>query len=111
LILWPGDDDRRTVGGVVGGTYWRWLLTDFLWIDEGIRGLGRRLLMAAEREAIRRGCRCACLETFSFRAPAFYEKLGYLVFGTLDDCAPGHRRYSLKKQFQPGPVDLATAAE
>jgi hypothetical protein len=37
------------------------------------------------------------LDTFDFQVKAFYEKLGYELFGILDDCPPGHRRYFLKK--------------
>jgi GNAT superfamily N-acetyltransferase len=101
LTIWLRDNQQRIVGGVIGSTYWRWLLVEFLWIDEQIRGrgYGRLLLTTAEREALRRGCRHACLETFSFQAPAFYEKLGYVVFGVLDDFPGRHRRYSFKKDF------------
>ncbi len=103
LTIWLRDDQQRIVGGVIGSTYWGWLLVEFLWVDERLRGrgYGRLLLTTAEREAVRRGCRHACLETFSFQAPAFYAKLGYVVFGILDDFPDRHRRYSLKKDFAP----------
>jgi len=41
---------------VIGSTYWGWLLVQFLWVDERIRGrgYGRLLLTTAEREAMRR---------------------------------------------------------
>jgi len=103
LTIWLRDDQQQIVGGVIGSTYWGWLLVEFLWVDERIRGrgYGRLLLTAAEREAVRRGCRHVCLETFSFQAPAFYEKLGYVAFGVLDDFPGRHRRHSLKKDLQP----------
>ena len=102
LTIWLRDNRHQIVGGLLGSTYWEWLLTDFLWVDEGIRGrgYGRQLLIAAEQEALRRGCRHACLETFSFQAPTFYEKLGYVVFGVLDDFPGEHKRYSLKKELE-----------
>lgn len=102
LTIWLRDNRHQIVGGLVGSTYWGWLLTDFLWVDEDIRGrgYGRQLLIAAEQEALRKGCRHACLETFSFQALAFYEKLGYVVFGVLDDFPSGHKRYSLKKELE-----------
>jgi hypothetical protein len=37
------------------------------------------------------------LDTFDFQARGFYERNGYELFGTLDDCPPGHKRYYLKK--------------
>jgi len=60
-------------------------------------GLGRRLIKQAEEEAVRRGCRGVWLDTFSWQARGFYEKLGYSVFGTIDDYPPGHQRFFLKK--------------
>ncbi|MDB5536981.1 MAG: Acetyltransferase family protein, partial [Devosia sp.] len=37
------------------------------------------------------------LDTFSFQARPFYEKLGYSVFGTIPDYPPGGARYFLSK--------------
>jgi hypothetical protein len=37
------------------------------------------------------------LDTFSFQAREFHERLGYTVFGTITDCPPGHSRFFLKK--------------
>jgi hypothetical protein len=39
------------------------------------------------------------LSTFSFQARPFYEKLGYEVFATLEDCPVGHCEYFLRKQL------------
>ena len=39
------------------------------------------------------------LDTFAFQAPAFYEKQGYTLFGTIEDLPPGHARYFLQKRF------------
>ena len=37
------------------------------------------------------------------RAKRFYEKLGYSVFGTLEDYPAGHSRYFLRKTLgEPG---------
>jgi ribosomal protein S18 acetylase RimI-like enzyme len=60
-------------------------------------GWGRALLERAEEEAIARGLQGVWLDTFSFQAPGFYQKLGYEVFGTLADYPPGHTRYFLRK--------------
>jgi GNAT superfamily N-acetyltransferase len=102
LTIFLRDSRGQLVGGLVGSTYWRWLTTDFLWVAEDLRGkgYGRQLLVAAEREALRRGCKHACLETFSFQAKGFYEKLGYVAFGALDDFPGEHRRYFLRKKLE-----------
>ncbi|MGI8655879.1 MAG: GNAT family N-acetyltransferase [Pyrinomonadaceae bacterium] len=99
LNIFVRDGDGEIIGGVIGGTYWGWLYVDLLWIDERARhlGYGRKLLVAAEEEAIKRGCTQVFLDTFSFQARPFYEKHGYTVFGKLKDFPPGHERYFLQK--------------
>ena len=64
-------------------------------------GVGRELMRQAEREAIRRGCHNAWLNTFSFQARGFYERLGYNVLGMLGDYPPGHSRFFMKKILAP----------
>src|SRR5262245_20438971 len=77
--------DGALVGGVYGATMWRWLMIDGLWVAEELRGrgLGRRLLEAAEATAVQRGCRGSWLATFDFQVRDFYEHYGYSVFGEL----------------------------
>jgi hypothetical protein len=48
---------------------------------------------------MRRGCVGVWLDTFSFQARGFYEKLGYRVFGEVADYPPGHTRHFLKKSL------------
>ena len=75
LLIMVRDADERIVAGLVGGTYWGWLYTEILWVEEGLRGKGhgQSLLAAAEAEAVRRGCRYAHLDTMDFQALPFYE--------------------------------------
>ena len=60
---------------------------------------GTKLIELAEGEAQARNCHAAYVDTFSFLALDFYQKLGYTVFGTLEDFPKGHTRYFLKKEF------------
>lgn len=89
------------VGGLVGETGWKWLHVDLLWVADAYRGrgIGRRLLHAAEEEARRRGARHVYLDTLDFHARPFYEREGYVVFGTLEDYPPGHRRFYMRKDL------------
>ncbi len=101
LLLSEPDSDGIVVGGLYGSTWMSYLHVNLLFVPEKMRGggVGRMLMMEAEAEAIRRGCSAASLDTFSFQARGFYEKLGYCVFGTLDDYPPGHRRFYLTKRL------------
>ncbi len=100
LTLFVRDDSKNIVGGLLGYTHWRWLFVQNLWVAESVRGLGhgRKLMQSAEQEARLRGCRHAYLDTFDFQALGFYQKLGYEIFGQLDDYPPGHTKYFLQKR-------------
>jgi len=91
--------DHSLVGGLLGETYWDWLHISILWVHENLRaqGYGTQLLTRAEQEAVQRGCHSVHLDTLSFQALPFYQRLGYSVFGILPDHPVGHRRYFLKK--------------
>jgi len=101
LGLFIRDSAGAITGGLIADIAWGWLYICNLWLTDGLRGrgFGRQLLETAEEEAKKRGCRNAYLETFSFQARPFYEKLGYEVYGTLEDMPPGHRRYLMKKRL------------
>jgi GNAT superfamily N-acetyltransferase len=98
-ILVSHPDTAEILGGLWGHTSLSHLHIDLLFVPETLRrtGLGRRLMGRAEDEAIERGCQGAWLDTFSFQARGFYERLGYTVFGTIEDYPPGHSRFFLKK--------------
>ena len=95
------NSDGKVVGGVIGATYWDWLNINLMWIEEDLRtlGFGKQLMGLAEEKARLRGAKHAYLDTFSFQAPNFYKKLGYEVFGELEDFPQGHQRYFMKKEL------------
>lgn len=103
LFVFLRDDAGALAGGLLGDTYWGWLYISIFWIDDRYRGqgLGERMIAAAEDEARARGCRHVHLDTMSFQARPFYEKLGYRVYGTLPDfpAGSGHERYYLTKEL------------
>lgn len=93
------DDDGRIVGGVTGEAWAGWLFIQLLWIDQAHRGQdhGTGLMARLEEEARQFGATSAYVDTFSFQARGFYEKLGYEVFGTLDGYPEEHQRFWLRK--------------
>jgi ribosomal protein S18 acetylase RimI-like enzyme len=95
------DPAGTVMAGLDSSFYAGWLFVNDLWVHAELRrrGLGRRLLQEAERRAVERGCHSAWLDTWSFQAPGFYQRLGYEVFGTLD-YPPDHRRFFLKKRLK-----------
>jgi len=92
---------QEPLGGLWGWTAYTFMHVSLLYIPEEMRtsGLGRQIMKMAEEEALERECKAAWLDTFSFQARAFYEKLGFEVFGQIEDYPPGHSRYFLKKVF------------
>ena len=88
-------------GGVSGRTVYDHFLIEVVWVDDACRGrgLGQRLMEAAEARAKARGCVAAQVDTLSFQAPGFYAKLGFAVVGTIEDFPSGHSRYFLLKRY------------
>jgi GNAT superfamily N-acetyltransferase len=105
ILLLRDPETREITGGLWGRTLYGWLYIHLLVIPEQQRrqGLGTRLVHMAEDEARARGCRGALVDTFSFQARPFYERLGYQVFATIEDYPPGHRCHSMKKLLGVAP--------
>jgi GNAT superfamily N-acetyltransferase len=105
------DDDGTVIGGDYGATMWQWLMIDGLWVatEHRGKGLGQRLLEAAEELAVERGCTGSWLGTFDFQSRGFYEAHGYEVFAELPGFPPGRTHYHLRKTFAKAaepPTDL-----
>jgi ribosomal protein S18 acetylase RimI-like enzyme len=91
----------EVAGGVIASTLWGRMYIRQLWVNPSLRGqgLGRKLMEAAETEALRRGCTDAHTDTFSWQAPEFYQSLGYKVFGKLENYPPGATAYYVTKRL------------
>ena len=90
------------VGGILAQMYWGILSVDILWVDEKYRnkGYASALLIDIERMAKEKNCTISHLSTYDFQAKGFYEKLGYKVFGILEDCpSEGHSLYYMSKKI------------
>lgn len=94
------DKEGNIIAGIVAKMYeWNCVYVEYFWIDEAYRkqGLGSRLLKEMEQEAQKQGAELIHLDTFDFQAKDFYLRNGYEVFGILDQCPKGHKRYYMKK--------------
>jgi ribosomal protein S18 acetylase RimI-like enzyme len=94
-------EDGEVFGGIIGTTFWGRMYINSIWVHESLRGRGwgRKLMQAAEAEAIRRGCTAVHTDTFSWQSPDFYQSLGYEVFGVLEDYPPGNKKYYVTKKL------------
>ena len=97
-------DQEKVVAGLAGETYGGWLFVRYLWVSEALRGrgIGQQLLAAGEARALERGCHSVWLDTFSFQAPGFYQKMGYQVFAELA-WSTDHKRIFLRKSLRKSP--------
>jgi len=99
LAVFARGESGEVLGGLLGKTGRGWLQVSILWVNPAMRGrgLGTRLMAAAEEYAIECGCHSAYLNTFDFQAWPFYERCGYEVFGVLDNYPDEHERYFMRK--------------
>jgi GNAT superfamily N-acetyltransferase len=100
-ILTVRSDSGRVLGGVILRSYWNETFVELLWLSKKARrqGCGRLLMAEAERRARRRGSVLMHLDTYSFQAPGFYEKLGFRRFGSLRGSPRGASRHWYVKQL------------
>jgi len=101
LTLSVQSDDGEIIAGLLGSNAYGWMRVDWVWVDERYRarGLGTALLSNAEQIALARGCNGVHLDTHSFQAPKFYEKLGYEPFARLENYPGKNERIYLRKRL------------
>lgn len=71
------------MAGLSGWTWGTCAGIAMVWVHEDSRnaGWGGLMLDAAEDVARERGCRQILVSSFTFQAPAFYERHGYIEIG------------------------------
>ena len=95
----PGD---QLVAGVSGWTWGQAAGIGMTWVHEDQRGtgLGAALVAAFEEEAVNRGCTHVFVTSFTFQAPAFYQRLGYAeIFRWESVPTPGRDDVHMRKQL------------
>lgn len=95
------NEDGQKKGGLIGETFGNWLCIKYLFVSEELRGkgIGKQILKAAEEEARRRGCKYVFVDTFSFQAPLFYQKMGYQEAFVLNEYPYTGKRYYYTKEL------------
>jgi GNAT superfamily N-acetyltransferase len=96
-------ENGAVVGGAIGRTWGQCCELQRLWVDPAHRhrGMGTRLVRRFEGAAAARGCSVFYLDTFSFQARAFYERLGYEVSLEIRGFAPGVEKYIMMRRDSP----------
>lgn len=104
FAVFARDGEGKVIGGIRATAFWGYLCIELLWLSEAARGngTGKKLVQRAEAFAVENGYRFARVETTSFQARPFYEKLGYSVFGILEDFPEGHTSFYLRKTLSDG---------
>ena len=94
------DASGVVVGGLWGRTGYGFLFVELLALGPAKgHGLGRAVMELAEVEARRRGMVGMWVDTFTFQAPGFYLKLGFVECGRITGYPPGHDRIFFVKRF------------
>jgi ribosomal protein S18 acetylase RimI-like enzyme len=96
------NDKKEIIGGIKGMSRWGRFNIETLWVHDKYRkiGLGKKLIIIAENEAKRRKCSGIDLDTFSFQAPAFYERMGFKKIGKIGKYQNGFQRIFYSKEFK-----------
>jgi GNAT superfamily N-acetyltransferase len=95
----------RSAGELIGGAvgrYWAEACElQQIWVREDLRrgGIGSKLVTGFEARARELGCKLLYLETFSFQAPRFYEKLGYEVACAFPGFPDGASKFLMQKRL------------
>jgi GNAT superfamily N-acetyltransferase len=75
---------------------------ELLWIEKDLRkeGYGKKLLDAAEQEAIKNGCSFSTTDTWDFQVEDFYLKCGYKRIGEIKNYWMAHSKIFLRKNLK-----------
>ncbi len=86
------DADGQLIAGLDGFSWGGYVKLEWLWVRDDHRGhgLGTQLVRAAEAEAAQRGCDVMRVDSHTFQAPGFYDKLGYERIGFAAGTPAGH---------------------
>ena len=95
------DEQSEVKAGASGRTFGHWLLLDYLWVSDTLRGqgIGSQCLTAIEQAAKARGCTYVLLDTLDFQAQPFYERHGYETQWVQQQYPLDGKKYFMSKQL------------
>ena len=104
LSIFVRDEQGAIIAGVSGFTWGGYCKVEWLWVHADWRhqDYGRQMMLAVEVEARARHCAQIVLDTHSFQAPGFYQKLGYEIISVIEDCPQGQQSIQLVKKLGQG---------
>lgn len=102
LSIFLKNDSGEIFGGIRAMYDSEAIYIEALWIEERLRkqGYGKKLLIAAEGEAIKNGCIFSLVDTWDFQAEEFYLKSGYVRIGELKNYWHGHSKIFFRKKLK-----------
>lgn len=102
FALFAHNESGHIIGGIQASPHWNYCVIELLWVSKENRntGLGHQLMHELEHYAKEKGFQSIRTETLDFQAKPFYEKLGYKVYGQIDNAPKGHSTYFLIKEIE-----------
>jgi predicted N-acetyltransferase YhbS len=100
------ESEKEICAGLSFAVRGRWLHIRNLWVSEEHRskGLGACLVRAVQKKCIEEGFEGVTVNTFSFQAPKFYERMGFVEDGRIPDRATSSHRVFFF--WMPGPSEI-----
>lgn len=91
----------EVVGGILVTAEKTSIFIDILFVDDKYRGkgIGTKLMLAAEKEAIKRNIHYSTTDTFDFQAVNFYLANGYESIGIIKNYIEGHDKHYFRKKL------------
>ena len=92
---------QKIIGGALIYAEKHSIFIDNLWVHKLYRskGIGSKLISAAEQEAIVRKIPYSTTDTFTFQAVDFYLKQGYKKIGVIKNYMEGHDKVYFRKKI------------
>jgi len=99
-------EEGEVVAGISGWTWGDCCKLQSLWVQPSLRGrgLGSKLIAAAEAEAAARGCVQTVHFTYEFQARTLYERNGYRLVARVKDFPSGTDALWYHKRLGSGTV-------